>query len=374
MNHFEAYRKQPLTITKGNLQINGPIDRILLIQLGDIGDVVLSIPTIRSLKVNFPSAHLTVAARDKASDLIRLCPWCNDVIAIRKEKLPPMDWAVQQYRFFQSLRSKRFDIAIDLRTGTRGGILAYLSGARIRMGFTALEDTWRNILFTHLVYPPMNMPMLHMAHYHLLLLDRYGLSVNAKWPRLHIDEGLAGNIKNLLKQEKVPSDIPLIAIQPFSLWRYKEWGSDKFRQLVQRLMGTHDVGILVCGAKSERTRVDQMMSGITLNIVFNMAGRTIIDQYAALLARCRSFIGCDSAGVHLAAAVATPTATIYGPSSPKSWAPREHGHVIIRKAMDCVPCRQKGCHDSGLSKCLESLSVDEVIAEIEPLIAALGMT
>lgn len=374
MNHFEAYRKQPLTITKGNLQINGPIDRILLIQLGDIGDVVLSIPTIRSLKVNFPSAHLTVAARDKASDLIRLCPWCNDVIAIRKEKLPPMDWAVQQYRFFQSLRSKRFDIAIDLRTGTRGGILAYLSGARIRMGFTALEDTWRNLLFTHLVYPPMNMPMLHMAHYHLLLLNRYGLSVNAKWPRLHINEQLAGNIENLLEQEKVPSDIPLIAIQPFSLWRYKEWGSDKFRQLVQRLMGTHGVGILICGAKSERPRVDQMISGITMDNVFNMAGRTTIDQYAALLARCRLFIGCDSAGVHLAAAVATPTATIYGPSSPKSWAPREHGHVVIRKAMDCVPCRQKGCHDSGLSKCLENLSVDEVIAEIEPLIAALGVT
>jgi heptosyltransferase-3 len=220
----------------------------------------------------------------------------------------------------------------------------------------------------------MNMPMLHMAHYHLLLLNRYGLSVNAKWPRLHINEGLAGIIKNLLEQEKVPSDIPLIAIQPFSLWRYKEWGSDKFRQLVQRLMGTHDVGILICGAKSERPRVDQMMGGITMDNVFNMAGRTTIDQYAALLACCRLFIGCDSAGVHLAAAVATPTATIYGPSSPKSWAPREQGHVVIRKAMDCVPCRQKGCHDSGLSKCLESLSVDEVIAEIEPLIAALGMT
>jgi len=374
MQYFETYRQQPLTITKGDLQINGSIDRILLIQLGDIGDVVLSIPTIRSLKENFPSAHLTVAARDNSSELIRLCPWSDDVIAIRKEKLPHMDWVVQQYRFFKSLRSKGFDLSIDLRTGTRGGILAYLSGARIRMGFTALEDTWRNFLFTHLVYPPMNMPMLHMAHYHLLLLNRYGLSVNAKWPRLHINEGLAGIIKNLLEQEKVPSDIPLIAIQPFSLWRYKEWGSDKFRQLVQRLMGTHDVGILICGAKSERPRVDQMMGGITMDNVFNMAGRTTIDQYAALLARCRLFIGCDSAGVHLAAAVATPTATIYGPSSPKSWAPRGQGHVVIRKAMDCVPCRQKGCHDSGLSKCLESLSVDEVIAEIEPLIAALGMT
>lgn len=371
MKFFETYRQEPLKITKGGQRLSGPLERILLIQLGDIGDLVLSIPTIRSLKENFPSAHLTVAARDKASALVSLCPWSDDALEIKKEKLTPGDWVVRQYRFFRALRSRRFDMVIDLRTGTRGGILAFLSGARIRMGFSALEDTWRNHLFTHLVYPPMNMPMLHMAHYHLLLLDRYGLNLNSQWPRLRIDKQHDLDISNLLKRENVPLTIPLIAIQPFSLWRYKEWHPEKFRQLVQWILSVYDVGVLVCGTRPERLRVAQMIDGIAADKVFNMAGKTTIALYAALLARCRLFIGCDSAGVHIAAAVETPTATIYGPSSPKSWAPRENGHVVIQKAMDCVPCRQKGCRDSGLSECLQSLSVDEVVEAVEPLMAAL---
>ena len=370
MKFFDGYRQKLLKITKGDQQVSGPIERILLIQLGDIGDLVLSIPTIRSLKETYPSAHLTVAARDKASDLVNLCPWSDDVLEIKKEKLTPGDWVGHQYRFFRALRSKPFDMVIDLRTGTRGAILTFLSGARIRMGFTALEETWRNYLFTHLVYPPMNMPMLHMAHYHLLLLDRYGFDVNPQWPRLRIDEKRARDISDLLNRENVPLTMPLIAIQPFSLWRYKEWRPEKFRQLVQWILSGFPVVVLVCGTRSERSRIKRMIDGIPAGKVFNMAGKTTISQYAALLARCRLFIGCDSAGVHIASAVETPTATIYGPSSPKSWAPRENGHVVIQKAMDCVPCREKGCRGSGRSECLEKLSVDEVVAVVEPLITA----
>ncbi len=369
MRFFEVYRQAPLRITKGAQHINGPIERILLIQLGDIGDLVLSIPTLRSLKESYPSAHVTVAARDKAGDLVGLCPWSDDLIKIRGGPPMPGKWALQQFRFFRDLRSRNFDMAIDLRTGTRGGILAFLSGARIRMGFTALEDTWRNRLFTHLVYPPMNMPMLHMAHYHLLLLDRYGLAVNAQWPRLCIDKRHDLEISEILTREKVPLGAPSIAIQPFSLWAYKEWPPDRFRQLTQWILSAFEGVVLVCGTPHERPRVEQMMAGLPADRVFNLAGRTRISQYAALLARCRLFVGCDSAGVHIAAAVETPTATIYGPTSPQSWAPREKGHRVIQKAMDCVPCRQKGCRGSGLSQCLENLSVNEVIAEIEPLIA-----
>lgn len=373
MNFFQTYRQQPLRITKGPSQLARDPRRILLIQLGDIGDLVLSVPFMRSLKANFPSARLTVAARDKASDLVRLIPWSDGVLAIQKAQLPPLARAAHQFRFFRSLRSKRFDLAIDMRTGTRGAILAYLSGAPIRMGFAALDDTWRNTLFTHLVYPPMDMPMLHMAHYHLLLLDRYGLKVAAQWPRLRIDPALARWIRQLLAREQVPLALPLIAIQPFSLWRYKEWGAEKFRRLIQWMLEAVDVGVLVCGTGAEQGRIARMIQGIAADRVFNLAGKTDLAQYAALLDQCRLFIGCDSAGVHIAAAVGTPTATLYGPSSPDSWAPREPGHVVIRKDMHCVPCRQKGCDGQERSRCLEDLSVKEVAAALKPLLSDLSL-
>lgn len=367
MNAFETACRHPLAIVKGNGRLKQPIRRILLIQLGDVGDVVLAIPTIRSLKRHYPQSHLTVAVRKKASGLLQLCPWCDDILSIGEEKSSFQDRIVRHLRFFHSLRRRRFDLALDMRTGTRGALLAFLSGAPDRLGFQALDDPWRNRLFNHLTEPPMDRPRLHMAHYHLLLLDRYGITVDAGWPRLRITAPYRDATDRLLDQVHVPTKLPLIAIQPFSLWRYKEWGTKKFRLLIQWLADCHDVAVLVCGTAAELPRVARMTEGLSTGKVINMAGRTSIALYAALLARCRLFIGCDSAGVHIAAAVETPTATIYGPSSPDSWAPRERGHRVIRKDMECVPCRQKGCRNSGVSLCLEQLGVDDVVKQIEPL-------
>ena len=374
MNAFETARRQPLAIVKGNGRLKQHIRRILLIQLGDIGDVVLAIPTIRSLKNHYPQSHLTVAVREKASGLLQLCPWCDDILTIGEEKGPFQDRIVHHLRFFRSLRRKRYDLAVDMRTGTRGVLLAFLSGAPDRLGFKALDDPWRNRLFNHLTNPPMDRPRLHMAHYHLLLLDRYGIAVDARWPRLRISARYSDATDRLLDRHHVPPNLPLIAIQPFSLWRYKEWGVQNFRSLIQWLVDCHDAAVLVCGTPAERPRVDRMVAAITTDRVINMAGKTSIALYAALLARCRLFIGCDSAGVHIAAAVATPTATIYGPSSPDSWAPREKGHMVVRKDMDCVPCRQKGCRNSGVSLCLEQLNVDDVVKQIEPLMQGVGLS
>jgi heptosyltransferase-3 len=117
-----------------------------------------------------------------------------------------------------------------------------------------------------------------------------------------------------------------------------------------------------------------MMNTLASDPVYNLAGRTTIAEYTALLARCAFFIGCDSAGVHLAAAVQTPTATLYGPTSPDAWAPREAGHIVIRNDMDCVPCRQKGCRNSGSSLCLARLSVDAVVQRITPLLSNLTVS
>ena len=72
------------------------------------------------------------------------------------------------------------------------------------------------------------------------------------------------------------------------------------------------------------------------------------------------FIGVDSAGVHIAAAVGLPTVCIFGPSSYVDWAPRGRQHRVVYKNLPCVPCKNKGCQGSGISRCLEELTVEAV--------------
>ena len=73
-------------LVKGNKLSRRDIRNILLIQLGDIGDVVLSFPCIRALHENFPEAGLIVGVRQKAAELIQDCPWTDGVISINQDE------------------------------------------------------------------------------------------------------------------------------------------------------------------------------------------------------------------------------------------------------------------------------------------------
>jgi heptosyltransferase-3 len=88
-------------------------------------------------------------------------------------------------------------------------------------------------------------------------------------------------------------------------------------------------------------------------------------MFSAVLKACQLFIGGDSAGIHIAAAVGTPTVGIFGPASSFAWAPRGKHHAIVyNEKLSCVPCDLKGCDGRGVSRCLEELPVDEVISVV----------
>jgi len=141
-------------ISKGNDSILIPPERVLLIQLGDIGDIVLSFPCARALRERFPQTSITMAVRSKAGDLITCCPHVDETLWVDDQKKPFMETLYSQLTLLKKLRKRRFDLVIDLKTGTRGAILGYLSGAARRVSFfTSSEPFWRNWLFTDLASP-----------------------------------------------------------------------------------------------------------------------------------------------------------------------------------------------------------------------------
>ena len=318
-------------LVKGSDISRENIRSILLIQLGDIGDVVLSFPAIRSLHENFPEANIVIAVREKAKELIEDCKWATDVISINEEKRTWIEELKYQKRFFSRLRGFHFDLAIDIKPGDRGAILAFLSGARQKISFYADDGKlWRNRVFTHLATDEPN-PGRHMAQYYLGLLEAYNIKTNHIRPEYDVPEDRYQKARALLKNKGIPSDRSIIAMQPFSLWKYKEWGVDKY-----------------CRQNT-----------------YNLAGKTSIGTLAAVFKACKLFIGVDSAGVHIAAAVGLPTVCIFGPSSYIDWAPRGKQHQVVHKDFPCVPCQNKGCQGSEISRCLEELTLEEVMTVVK---------
>ncbi|MFA6282828.1 MAG: glycosyltransferase family 9 protein [Desulfurivibrionaceae bacterium] len=347
----------------GKRTITGTPRSILLVQLGDIGDVVLSTPCVRALRENYPQARIVVAVWDKAAELLEDCPWLDQVVAITKRSRSLWEELRFQSDFFRNLRSLQCDLAIDLRTGTRGAIMTFLSGAPQRIGFYAEDGRlWRNRLFTALLKCDYT-PDLHVVDYLLCLLEAFGITTEQRTPELAVAADKQEKIRFLFEREGIFRDKKLVAVQPFSLWQYKEWGRGKYIALIRWLVTEYGAAVLVTGSVAEKNRAEEIVRDCGPGC-YNFAGKTSIAMYAALLQQCRLFIGVDSAGLHIAAAVGTPTIGIFGPSSPVSWAPRGGKHLVVQKKMLCVPCRQKGCDNSEKSRCLDELNSEEVMAQI----------
>ena len=351
-------------LVKGNNLSRENIHNILLIQIGDIGDVVLSLPAVRALRENFPRANIVVAVREKAKELIEDCRWATNVISINEEKRTWIEEIKYQKRFFSRLRRFHFDLTIDIKPGDRGAIIALISGAQQKVSFYAKDGKlWRNRVFTNLA-ANKPVPGGHMAEYYLSLLKTYHIKTDKIWPEHDVLEYRQQETRTLLKKEGVPSDRPIIAVQPFSLWKYKEWGVDKYIQLINWLILNYDFSIIITGSLGEKARADEIIKKCPRN-TYNLAGKTSIGILPAVFKACRLFIGVDSAGVHIAAAVGLPTVCIFGPSSYISWAPRGAQHRVVYKDFPCVPCYQKGCGDSEYSRCLEELTLEEVMSVVK---------
>jgi len=349
------------------------IERVLLIQLGDIGDVVLTIPTIKALRESRPTSALYVAVREHARELLEDCPWVDGLISVESMKGTLLERFFHQRGFIQALRAKKFGAAIDLRTGTRGAILSYVSGAPLRIGRYADDGRlWRNRLFTHLVKPENEMEQYSSLH-SLNIVAPFKIDARETDPELTVTREREMRVECMLREEGIGSDRSLIALHPFSRWRYKEWPTENYISLINYIGSRYPVHIAITGSVDERERAAHLVKEARAE-AYNLAGKNTIGDLPAVFKKCGLLIGIDSAAMHIAAAVGTPTVTIFGPSAPINWAPRGKQHEVIFKDLPCVPCRQKGCNNSEVSRCLDELSAEEVIPVVDAKVLQIETT
>jgi heptosyltransferase-3 len=348
------------------------VGAILLIQLGDIGDVVLSFPCIRALRETFPAARLAVVVREKARELVEDCPWVSETIGLKQGAEGLWKRVRYHYQFFSRIRRIGFDVAVDLRTGTRGAIMTLLSGAPVRIGRFSYEGrAWRNRVFTHLAAPDLQ-PGQHVADYYLKILTEFGIPARSVIPRIFASPRGKTAALHLLNGCGIGEGEPFWVLQPFSLWRYKELDAGLYADLISAARRRFQLPVILAGSAGEHERAEEIRAACGKVDVFNFSGKTSLRTYTALLEASRFFVGIDSAGLHMAAAVGTPTIGIFGPSSIDAWAPQGEKHLVIHKNWDCVPCSRKGCQDSNFSRCMTSLTLKEIVDLAWPHIERFG--
>ncbi len=338
------------------------IRRVLLIQLGDIGDVVLTTGSITALHQAFPEWRLAVAVREKAGELMQDCPIITQDGRGKRRGALHQRLAATAKQIYD-WRSAEYDLVIDFRTGTRGAVMARLSGAPQRISFFADDEPfWRNHAFTHLAQIPYESGT-YVADYYHRILAVFDLSPAPGPLQLWVNPARRELTDQLCRAADIDPLAPFIALQPFSLWPYKELPDNLYIELIDRLVEMCAMPVVITGGPGDRPRAEAIQARCRRQAV-SLAGRTSIGEMAALLSRSRLFIGIDSAGLHIAAAVGCPTVGIFGPSAPASWAPRGASHRTVQPLDNCVPCRDKGCRNTGVSLCLQRMPIDIVLAAV----------
>ncbi len=352
-------------LIKGQVRLQEITGPILLIQLGDIGDVVLSLPALDALRRRFAGSGVWMCVREKAAGLLEENPAVSGVIPVESVRRSDLRALVHHLQWTRQLRRRGFAMAVDLRTGSRGTVIAGISGAPLRIGrLDHGRQRARKRIFTHLVQPdPEREKSQHAVQHHLNILQAVGVPPVGLTPSIPISREKQTAAWTLLNREGVPLQRPRVAVAPFSQWGYKEWNADSWMGLMARLLESRSVSILVTGSLEERERANDLTRRFP-DGVFNLAGKTPIGLLPALLKTCRLYVGVDSGALHVAAAVEVPTVALFGPSSAVTWAPRGKRHLTVSRAIPCLPCREKGCQGSGMSRCLVELSVVEVLEAV----------
>lgn len=344
-------------------KINIPIKKILVIQLGDIGDVVWAIPAFWALKAAFPRAALSVLVRNPNGDLLSDDPHIDKIFQVDQQSL------FKGLPLLKNLRREKFDLLFDLRADDRGAFISFFSGARIKAALYYSGLFWRNRAFTHLVDPPpVKENILGAAEQSLKIIRGFAIKETTSTPQIFVAEKLKDKLSTLLTEEKIETKYGWVSINPFSRWSYKEWDMDKWRQLASFIWQKYKMPVIITSSATEKKRAAALVA-TSLSPIYNLAGKTTLREMAALLQMSRLHIGVDSAAPHIAAAVGTPTITIYGPSDWRDWAPTGDKNMVVLPDMDCSPCHKKGCDGKGRSICLDNLPVAKVQNAVETMLS-----
>lgn len=329
------------------------VQRILVIRLDLIGDLVLSTVLVRALKRTYPEAEIDLLAMPSSAKIVEGDPDLTNIITYdpivwRRPKglFNPRSWRDAR-QLVERMRGRRYDLAISV-FGNWAAVLAVLSGARRTIGF---RDEGYPGFMTDSVPGRHWRPgeRLHEVDYCLQLAQAAGADIapQDRIPRLYVTEQAKQEIDAMLASVGIRPGKPLIACHVASnQGQSKRWPLLYWARLLDRLIREDVAQIVLTGAPGDLPYVDDVirrMRGIneySAARVVNLAGKTSLGQLAALLQRADLLITGDSGPMHIAAAVGTPLIAIHGPTDPAHSGPVSPRATILKSGIWCSPCYQ----------------------------------
>ncbi len=346
------------------------LERILVVKLADIGDVLTATPALRALRETFAAARIDLLTTPAAAG-VAPAAWVDRVlVAPRSLARRPSDLPAA-WRLLADLRRAGYDAVLFLHHLTLGAgaakyrLLAAAAGAPLRLGLDNGKGGW----LTHSV-PDDGFGAVHEVEYWL----RVAALLGARSRDTRLYAGWSGEDAAAADRALASAPArPRVAIHPGSggYAPARRWEAAKWAALADAVAARYGAQIVLVGTGADGAdAVHAQMAAPALNL----AGQTTLSQLASVLARCDLFLGADSGVMHLAAAVGVPLVALFGPSNHLAWGPwtPDTPTTVVRLGLRCSPCSYTG-HSVGARagcwhrSCMADLQPAQVLAAVEAL-------
>lgn len=292
---------------------------ILIVRTDRIGDVILTTPAIRALRVMYPASRLTMLVQPATVDLVKGNPFLDEILVDDRQETHKGFWGYG--RLALTLRQKGFDLAIIFHTKKRTNLLCFLAGIPERLGYA---NNKFGFLLTHKVRDDRPCGVKHETGYCLDLLEPLGREEIALEAFLPLQKEAEEWAEDLFRKWGNLSATGVVAVHPGASCPTKKWPAARFGELINILEERYGCGVILIGGKDNRETADQVLS-VTRSPVRDMTGQTTVAQLASLLKRCRLLISNDSGPVHIADALKVPVISIFTRNqpgiNPERWGP-----------------------------------------------------
>jgi ADP-heptose:LPS heptosyltransferase len=304
---------------------------ILVIDFGQLGDVVLSLPALRAIRERFPRARITVAAGKPGAEVVNFSGYANATLVVDRVALrdgPKLVSLGRILKLVKKVRQEQFDFVIDLHSLSETNLLGFLSGAPKRL-YSRRPGRSLDFLGNFNPRPPIEKDhrTRHLIDRYLDVLGPLGVTNAERQPRLQTRSADDNAVDKLLKKEQADSGTPLIGLFPGAGHPSRRWPLEQFAELAEYLVRNDGVRPIVFAGPEERPLIPQMKSLFPKStIIFD---RLTIPQLAAAQARLAVLVSNDTGPMHIAAAVGTPVVLLLDRRAPESYIPLGEQHRVI---------------------------------------------
>jgi len=334
---------------------------ILVVRLGNVGDIVVALPAFHALRKLYPKARLTLLSSPTA----RGAPGAQEVLA----NDPTFDDIIVYYAdqsrrpdFINTLRNRIAHFDIDLALVLPNHLTRFRNLAK---HLTLLWATGvRQVAGLRLVTP---------ADYEIRQVDRLVRLLGELGPaEVEPLPWITPSDTHLAQADRLLAacrDAPIVAMHCGAKRPANRWAPDAFAEVGARLVAERGAWIALTGSTGEKALTAQVAAHIGTNCL-DLSGQTSIGELAAVARRCRVFVANDTGAMHVAYAVGTPTVAIFGSRFyPNIWYPYGERQIVLRGEAECALCDDDVCALYEYPACLAQVTPDRVLQAVYTLLS-----